>query len=199
MRDKFFRFKTKVFVSSLVFVFVLVFVLVSVISCAQPKPRKPISTKPSSFIEKSISYNKAINKREEEIIKEYIRKDSLTDYIVSPNGFWYSYIKKNEGKDQWKPQFGDQVFYTYEVYNIDNQIIYSQLEVGEKEYYIDQQNIVEGLRNGLKLMCEGEIVTFLFPSHKIYGYLGDNKKIGNNQSLIYKVKLNKIVKNDESN
>ncbi|VAW22769.1 hypothetical protein MNBD_BACTEROID04-1927, partial [hydrothermal vent metagenome] len=41
--------------------------------------------------------------------------------------------------------------------------------------------------------------TFLFPSHKVFGYLGDQKKIGVNQPLIYKVQLNKINRKNESN
>ena len=48
-------------------------------------------------------------------------------------------------------------------------------------------------------MHEKDEVTFLFPSHKVFGYLGDENKIGINQPLIYKVKLNKINKKNESN
>jgi gliding motility-associated peptidyl-prolyl isomerase len=80
------------------------------------------------------------------------------------------------------------------VSDLNNVLIYSQETIGEKTYMVDQQDIIEGLRNGLKLMNEGDIVTFLFPSHKVYGYSGDENKIGINQPLIYKVKLNKINK-----
>ena len=48
-------------------------------------------------------------------------------------------------------------------------------------------------------MSEGDFATFLFPSHKVYGYLGDQKKIGINQPLIFKVQLNKINRKDENN
>jgi FKBP-type peptidyl-prolyl cis-trans isomerase len=49
-----------------------------------------------------------------------------------------------------------------------------------------------GLRDGIKLMNEGEKVTFLFPSHMGYGYHGDNNRIGTNQPLICTVTLNDI-------
>ena len=48
-------------------------------------------------------------------------------------------------------------------------------------------------------MNEGDEVTFLFPSHKLYGYIGDKNKIDINQPLIYKVQLIKINKKNESN
>jgi FKBP-type peptidyl-prolyl cis-trans isomerase len=41
-------------------------------------------------------------------------------------------------------------------------------------------------------MKEDEEVVFLFPSHAAFGYSGNQEKIGVNQPLIYKVKLNKI-------
>ena len=49
-------------------------------------------------------------------------------------------------------------------------------------------------------MKEGEVITFLFPSHKAYGYTG-NDKIEPNQPLIYTVqllKINKLSKNENN-
>ena len=46
----------------------------------------------------------------------------------------------------------------------------------------------------LGIMKVGEKVTFLFPSHLAYGYLGDNKRIDRNVPLLYTVTLNKIEK-----
>ncbi|MFZ0598200.1 MAG: gliding motility-associated peptidyl-prolyl isomerase GldI, partial [Flavobacterium sp.] len=45
----------------------------------------------------------------------------------------------------------------------------------------------------IKMMHKNEIVTFLFPSHIAYGYHGDNKKIGTNQSLICTVTLRNFL------
>jgi len=42
-------------------------------------------------------------------------------------------------------------------------------------------------------MRKNETATFLFPSHIAYGYHGDNKKIGPNQSLICTVTLRNFV------
>ena len=40
-----------------------------------------------------------------------------------------------------------------------------------------------------KLMKEGEVVTFIFPSQIAYGYYGDNNQIERNQPIICKVTL----------
>jgi gliding motility-associated peptidyl-prolyl isomerase len=138
-----------------------------------------------------------LNKSEEELFEEFIAKDSLTDYIVSSSGFWYTYNFKSA--NDYSPQLGDEVIYTFEVLDLDQNVIYSFEEIGEKSYFVDQQTLEEGLRIGLKLMHEGDFVTFLFPSHKVFGYLGDENKIGIHQPLIYKVKLNKISRKNESN
>ena len=52
-----------------------------------------------------------------------------------------------------------------------------------------------GLREGLKLMKEGESITFIFPSQKAYGYYGDENKIGRNVPLICEVSLLKLTNN----
>ena len=171
--------------------------LLALFSCMQPKPRKPVTKKTSSFMEESISLNKSLNEFEENAFKEFIQKDSLTNYIVSPNGFWYAFT--NRSTETYSPKFGDQLLYSYELLDINQNIIYSSQEIGLQTYAVDQQELIEGLRNGLKLMHEKDEVTFLFPSHKVFGYLGDDNKIGINQPLIYKVKLNKINKKNESN
>lgn len=172
-------------------------VLVGLFSCMQPIPRKPITIKTASFMEESVSLNKALNESEIRVFNEIIAKDSLSNYISSTSGFWYKYNTKSENITL--PEFGDQIIYTFDVLNLENKVIYSAQENGLKSYQVDQQEIVEGLRNGLKLMHEGDVVTFLFPSHKVFGYLGDQNKIGINQSLIYRVQLIKINKKNESN
>lgn len=160
------------------------------VSCGNPVPRKPILRKTSTFLNESVRFNKTMNEDEEKAFAAFMEKDLLTQYIASPNGFWYTFNQKNA--DTYLPKVGDQLFYTFAVYDIDNNIIYSAEEIGEKTYIVDKQEIIEGLRNGLKLMAEGDVATFLFPSHKVYGFIGDENKIEINQPLIYKVQLIKI-------
>jgi FKBP-type peptidyl-prolyl cis-trans isomerase len=57
-------------------------------------------------------------------------------------------------------------------------------------YVVDKQNIMMGLRDGIKLMRKNEKVTFLFPSHMAFGYRGDTKRINSNEPIICTVTLN---------
>jgi FKBP-type peptidyl-prolyl cis-trans isomerase 2 len=63
------------------------------------------------------------------------------------------------------------------------------VELRPQTYIVDKQNIMMGLRDGIKLMHKNEKVTFLFPSRMGYGYHGDNKRIGTNEPLICTVTL----------
>ncbi len=62
---------------------------------------------------------------------------------------------------------------------------------------VDKEELIAGLQDGFKLMKEGEVITFLFPSYKAYGYTGHDK-IKPNQPLIYTVQLLKINKLSEN-
>lgn len=177
--------------------FLLFSIFLVLISCANPIPRKPITRKSTSNMKESVSFNKNLNAAEEKVIKGLIEQDSLSNYIVSSQGFWYKYNLKSS--NSYLPEFGDKLVYSYEVSNMNYELIYSRDEIGERTYLVDQQEIIDGLRNGLKLMNEGDIVTFLFPSHKVYGYLGDENKVGINQPLIYKVQLKIINQKNENN
>ena len=166
--------------------------LLLLFSCKAPEARKPISISSGSFINESIDRNKELSAREEAKIKKIIQNDTLNNYITSEGGFWYYYEKKDTTASI-TPKFGDIVNFNYNVKNLNGSIIYNEEELDTINYAIDQQDLFFGLREGLKLMKEGEIVTFLFPSYQAYGYYGDNHKIGTNIPLISKVKLNKIT------
>lgn len=172
-------------------IFLLLIVIVFFVSCDNPTPRKPVVRKSSTFLKESIQRNKVINKLEEEALLQLMARDSSHHYLSSANGFWYYYISKDSTSTKL-PESGDEVFYSYDIKNINGEVLYTMDELGDRSYLVDKQELITGLQDGLKLMKEGEIVTFLFPSHKAYGYSG-YKKIGSNQPLIYSVTVNKIV------
>jgi gliding motility-associated peptidyl-prolyl isomerase len=168
-----------------------------VASCKDPEPRRPISHASGSFIESSIERNKQLNDDEHALIQEIIFNDSLQEYLASQNGFWYTYHLKIEN-DSITANFGDILNYTYEVKDLNGQLIYSQYELGIQTYKMDQEELFSGLREGLKLMKAGETITFLFPSQIAFGYYGDENKIGTNVPIICKVTLNSINKEDSN-
>ena len=173
----------------------LIIIAATLFSCKTPEPRKPVSRSSGSFIKESIKRNQKLVAKEEKRISEIIQKDSIHNYISSTNGFWYYYNTKIE-KDTLTPDFGDLVNFEYDISTLEGNPIYSRKEMGGREYKIDQENVFNGLRQGLKLMKEGETVTFLFPSHKAFGYYGDTQKIGRNVPIRSTITLNKITESD---
>lgn len=176
----------------------LVYLLVvALVSCSGPEPRKPVIRKTASMNSESVEINKKINDLEEAALQAYAKKDSLYVYASSAHGFWYAVT--SEGNPDRKIAAGDQILFTTEIVDLNDNIIYSKEEIGVQSYMVDKENIVKGLRDGLKLMHENEAVKFLFPSHKVFGFSGNNDRITHNQPLVYYIKIIKINREHESN
>ena len=168
------------------------YILIFLVSCQKQQPRKPISRITKSFIDESIQRNKLIVSKQETLIDSFIKKDTINNYIPSNKGYWYCYKNKIE-TDLQLPQKGDVVIYEYDIKNLDGTTIYSKEELQPQTYHIDkEQEIINGLRHGIKLMKEGEIVTFIFPSHLAYGYRGDKNKIEINKPIVCTVTLKNV-------
>lgn len=168
-------------------------------ACKSPEARYPVTQNSGSYINESVERNRELVAHEEDFIKNIIAEDSINEYIASNDGFWYYYnTKSTDSIATEPPKFGDVVEFNYSIKTLNGEIIYAEGEKPTKEYAIDKQELFSGLRQGLKLMKEGETVTFLFPSHKAYGYYGDKDKIGTNIPIITRVTLNKITKESQN-
>lgn len=165
--------------------------LLQLTSCKEPQARRPISQSSGTFLKESAERNKKLIKGEEGRIDSIIKSNPKIKYLASQKGYWYHYEIKSEN-DTILPKKGDITSFDYEVKDLNGNVIYTQEELKTQTYIVDKQNIMMGLRHGIKLMKKTEKVTFLFPSHMAYGYHGDNNKIGTNEPLICTVTLNKI-------
>ena len=186
--------------------FVFLFILVS---CSNPKPRKPIVKTKSNFIEASIKRNKLVNEIEEEIFKNLREKDTAHYYINSHKGFWF-YLKSKIDTIAVYPKKGDEVVINYEIKDINEQIIFSRNQLGspnqknkkDKLYKVDGEDFITGIQEGIKMMQLGETAVFFLPSNKAFGVTGYQDIIAPNQPLIIEVFLKEIktkTKNDETN
>ncbi|MBC7747741.1 MAG: gliding motility-associated peptidyl-prolyl isomerase GldI [Methylotenera sp.] len=168
---------------------VVFFLFLLISSCKQhQEARRPISQASGSFMKKSIARNKKLVSTEESQIQNLIKSNPNVVYLASKKGYWYSYVTRNT-TDTLTPKKGDVTFFDYEIKDLKGTIFYSELELRPQTYYVDKQNIMMGLRDGIKLMRKNEKVTFLFPSNMAYGYHGDDKKIGTNQPIVCTVTL----------
>ncbi|MBF4470087.1 gliding motility-associated peptidyl-prolyl isomerase GldI [Flavobacterium sp. HJJ] len=178
---------------------IVFFSAILVSSCKQPQEaRRPISHSSGSFMKQSIARNKKMIANEEDQIEAVIKKDPTKQYIASKKGYWYYYETRNLN-DSLNPKKGDIALFDYEIKDLDGKIIYSQEELEPQIYKVDKQEIMMGLRDGIKLMRKKEKVHFLFTSHMGYGYHGDNNKIGTNQPLLCTVTLNDFMPESEYN
>lgn len=163
-------------------------------SCMRLQPRKPLNKKDTVFFEESVVRNRAQNSYEQELIQKAIAVDSILNYSAAPSGFWYAYLKQNQNPSP-RPQKGDQVVFSYRIENLAQELLYNEESLGKVTYYIDEEELLPGLRKGVKLMQAGEVVAFYFPSYLCYAYQGDGEKIGINQPLRFIVHLESLIKN----
>lgn len=160
-----------------------------VISCSEPEPREPISSKSGSFFRESVKRNKAILAKEEAAIKKILDADTQNQYYPSEEGFWFKYIVKNDTA-VGPAKEDDLVKLTYNIQSISGTIIYGENVTDTLIYKVDKQEIMfPGLRKAVKLLKKGEKAVFYFPSSLAYGYVGDHKKIGTNVPLKSKLEI----------
>ena len=166
-------------------------------SCQNPEARTPVKSSSGSFIEASVARNKRIYKQEKAIIQAMIKKDSLREYIATESGFWYTVTQKDSTTSNQKPAVGDLITFTYNVKDLAGNVIVSALENGIQTYKVDQSNqdLISGIRDGVKLLSPGEKATFIFPSYKAYGYYGIEKKLGTNEPITSDITLISINQN----
>ena len=178
--------------------FLCAFLLLAV-ACKSPEARRPVQRSSGSFIKESAERNKKLYKKEEAIINKIIAQNSDKDFESNPNGFWYFYNVKDT-LSTVMPKYGDVVTFTYDVKNLEGTTIVSEKEIGLQQYQVDRSNqeLISGIREGLKVMKEGETVTFLFPSYKAFGYYGIEEKLGANVPIQSTITLRSIESSEEN-
>lgn len=164
-------------------------VFITFLSCKQQQARMPVSRSSGTFLKESAQRTKKLVAGEEGKIDSIIKSNPKIQYIASKKGYWYHYVTKNE-RDTLRPKKGDVAQFDYEIMDLKGNVVYSEVQLRPQTYIVDKQNIIMGLRDGIKLMHKNEKVTFLFPSHMAYGYRGDTKQIKSNQPIICTVSLN---------
>lgn len=155
-------------------------------ACKTPEARRPVKTTSGSYIDASVALNKKIIAADEKDILAIIERDTATNYLSSEQGFWYFYNNQLPAESE-QADFGDRIEFEYNIKDLDGNTIYTKEELGVQTYQMDKEELITGLREGLKLLKEGETATFLLPSHKAYGYYGDFQRIGANMPIITKV------------
>ncbi|WP_010135667.1 FKBP-type peptidyl-prolyl cis-trans isomerase [Ochrovirga pacifica] len=163
----------------------LVVLSLLMVFCNRPEPRRPINKKKSSTENYSILINKKIRKLEEQLLEEYIQKDTLLSYQFSPFGFAYAVTQKSK---KTKEQVNKNTLYRFEktVYNLNDELIYPKKIIKSR---VATSDLIVGIKEGVKLMHEDEEIKFIFTSFVAHGFSGDGKKIKANMPIVVKIKL----------
>ena len=168
-------------------------ILFCILSCQNLEPRRPINKQKQVFLRESAKRNKNIINIEQSLFRQVIEREDKLYFEVAPLGFWYAY-QKNTNSDTRYPDKGDRVTFKYRIEDLSGNLLYDEKELGSVSFFIDQEELIPALREGLKYLRSGEIGVFLFPSYLCYGYQGDGEKIGINQPLRFTIELLKLEK-----
>lgn len=174
-------------------------ILFTILSCKNPEARRPIQNNSGSFMSSSIERNKSIFEKEKLQIIQLLDSNKNQPYYSSESGFWYYYNIKDTIQTK-RPKFGDHVTFSYDIKRLNGTAVLSKKEIGIQSCSIDKTNqeLISGIRDGLKLMKQGETITFLFPSFKAFGYYGIDNKLGTNIPVQCTVTLNQINQTNEN-
>jgi FKBP-type peptidyl-prolyl cis-trans isomerase FkpA len=181
-------------------VFIFMFILKKVVfllfiflfqDCKTPPTQKPTQNEKNKSVEISLSTGKYILEEDIRFIKNAI-KNSFQAYSfkLTKLHFWIeSKIKEEEING-----FGDKIIYTYEIRDLENNLIYGFNQIGTKTVFLEKENEIRGIEYALKLMKEKEETILLLPSFLAYAGTGDGNKIPSHFPIAIKLKTIKIIK-----
>ncbi len=169
---------------------ILCFALFAFAACDKKVVQYPIAYNNDDFLIRSQQRGKMLLKEETDWFMSYMN-DSDLHFQKSSAGFWIS----NEAKiEPTNARTGDYIEFNYQVTDLDNMVIYSYKENGDKKVILGKADLARGLHAALQLIDEGETAKILLPSFLAYGGYGDEGKIGPDQPIIMDIKVNKIQK-----
>ncbi len=166
---------------------VLIFMLMA---CKSKVVQYPVDFDKDEFMKFSQDRNKQILNEDNQLIENYIDSTGIT-FNKTNFGFW---ISNSAIATESMAKGGDYVKYEYEIFDFDNNIVYSQQEIGVKDAVLGKEDLPRGLHVTLQLIEKGDSATALYPSFLAYGGYGDRNKVGGNEPLIFKVKILDIKK-----
>ena len=170
-----------------------IFFILSIVSCQKnEEARKPVSRKTGTFLKESKERNAKILAMEMKEIQNIISKDTVNKFVSSTYGFYYC-IDSTLTVGTEKATKGMVAQYTASVYELNGTQIYDEIDFSIKNYKVEKQDLMIGLRHGIQLMRKGDKAIFYFPSQVAFGYHGDKNKIGINVPLKYEVTLLDLV------
>ena len=166
---------------------VIVFVLICMFASCQ---NKNDSSKPRVISqEELIGINKKLVDADMAKIRSFAKKENW-NYVELDNGLIYEVLMKGEGE---KASPKDQVLFSYQLLNLEKEIIYSSEDMGLRKFSVDFDEVEAGLNQIAKISNQGDSLRVLLPPHLAFGLAGDGKKVPQRSCLLYYLKLVEIL------
>ncbi len=161
-------------------------------SCAEnsqkQSPEKP-QISDAQLKESLEKANRYLVNDEEEDIDNYIARHQL-DMKASGTGMRYQIVQSG---DTALIRPGQTVTVEYVLNNIQGDIVYSSENDGVMKFVVGCGDVVSGLDEAMRYLHPGDVAKVIVPSHLGYGLLGDQKEIPACSTLIYTIKIVKVV------
>ncbi len=156
----------------------------SISGCGQKEDTRP---KPKPFTrEQLLNANQADSRRESDVIDSYINHHHLT-MSATGTGLRFQFLRKSEKGDS--ARVGLYATVDYKVSLLDGTVCYSSAKDGRKEFRIGEDHVESGIHEMVMFMKTGDKVTFILPSNRAQGLLGDGDKIPPRAPVLYEMEL----------
>lgn len=163
----------------------IVLIVLSSNSCKEDKQQKKQVQSEKELNEKLIEFNKNKLKAEDEIIDDLV-KENYPEMQTTETGLRYLIYDIEEGA---VAKTDDVAVVSYTIERINGEELYSTEKDGPVHIRIGHEDVPSGLHEGLMYMSSGDSAIFIMPSHRAYGFTGDQSSIPQNAILIYHVEL----------
>ena len=110
------------------------------INCQESEIRRPVNKNKKLFLKESAIRNKNRFEIEQELFKKFA-ENSMLEFSISEFGFWYAH-KTGRKINGPIPKKGDQVSFSYKIEDLNNNLLYSEKELGKVSFLIDEEGTV---------------------------------------------------------
>lgn len=168
--------------------FIVVIVILMFTACNQSKKTGENGSYKAPDPEAMIQMNKNMVNDDMAKIEEYVKGNRL-EMKKSGTGLYYQLKKDEDGQNAAK---GDIVYFSYEIRNLEGELLYTSREDGQKGFKVDKAEIESGWNEAAKLMSPGDEGMFIMPPHLAFRNIGDGDKVGRGEVLVYDLRLDSV-------
>ena len=165
--------------------YLIIMALLVLFSCGEKKPKQTMPVTKSEMRSSMEKANRYLVNEEEEEIENYVRRHELTP-VKTGTGLRYQILKQGSGQIIEK---GEEVTLEYELHSIAGDLIYSSENDGLKSFVVGQGQVEAGLEEAMSYLHRGDVAELIIPFHLAYGLHGDDDRIPEYATLVYKIKI----------